>query len=88
MSNVVNLAKFRKKKDRERRAREAEHNRTRHGRTKSERETDRAVREQVDAALDGLKREPAPKPTASAEPPIDMPTDAPAKPPATPSNDD
>jgi hypothetical protein len=59
-SNVVNLNRFRKKKQREARAKQAETNRIRHGRTQAEKDRERAERERAERAIDGkrLQRDP------------------------------
>jgi hypothetical protein len=53
MSNVVNLNKFRKKKQREAEVKKAEENRIRHGRTKAEKERDLAERAKLARLVDG-----------------------------------
>ncbi|HEY1795445.1 MAG TPA: DUF4169 family protein [Stellaceae bacterium] len=55
MSEVVNLNRFRKTKQREEEKREAAANRTQHGRTKAEREKEAADQKRRDALLDGNK---------------------------------
>ena len=61
-SNVVNLNRFRKKKQREDKAKQAETNRIRHGRTQAEKDRERAER-----AIDGkrLDRDPEASPPAA-----------------------
>jgi hypothetical protein len=56
-SNVVNLNRFRKKKQREEKAKQAEINRVKHGRTKAEKQGDRAGRERAARVLDGARLE-------------------------------
>ena len=56
-SNVVNLNRFRKKKQREEKAKQAEINRVKHGRTKAEKEGERAGRERAARVLDGARLE-------------------------------
>jgi hypothetical protein len=67
-SNVVNLSRFRKKKQREAKAKQAETNRVRHGRTQAEKD-----RERADRAIEGKRLERAPQeaiaPAASSEDP-------------------
>ena len=72
-SNVVNLNRFRKKKQRAEKAKQAEINRIRHGRTKGEKERELADRERAARMLDGKRLEPAieavtPPPIPSDEP--------------------
>lgn len=55
--NVVNLNRFRKKKQRENKAKQAEINRIRHGRTQAEKDRERAERERVARAIDGKRLE-------------------------------
>ncbi len=57
-SNVVNLNKFRKKKQREERAKQAETNRIKHGLTKGEKRREVADRERAERTLDGTHLEP------------------------------
>jgi hypothetical protein len=52
-SNVVNLNKFRKKKQREEKAKQAEINRARHGRTNGEKQRELADRDRAERTLDG-----------------------------------
>ncbi len=72
-SNVVNLNRFRKKKQREDKAKQAEINRIRHGRTQAEKDLERAERERTTRAIDGKLLEPtkaeASKPTEASEGP-------------------
>jgi len=56
-SNVVNLNRFRKKKQREEKAKQAEINRIKHGRTKAERERERVERERVSRGIEGKRLE-------------------------------
>lgn len=55
--NVVNLNKFRKKKEREAKAKQAEINRARHGRTKAQKEGELADRERAERILEGHRLE-------------------------------
>ena len=55
--NVVNLNRFRKKKQREERAKQAEINRVRHGRTKAQKEREIADRERAARILEGKRLE-------------------------------
>lgn len=57
-SNVVNLNRFRKKKQREEKAKQAEINRIRHGRTQAEKDHERLSRERATRLLDGKRLEP------------------------------
>jgi hypothetical protein len=57
--NVVNLNKFRKKKQRAEKAKQADANRIKHGRTKGEKEREHADRERAARLLDGKRLEPA-----------------------------
>lgn len=61
-SNVVNLNRFRKKKQREEKAKQAEINRIRHGRTQAEKDREREERARATRLLEGkrLEREQAP----------------------------
>ena len=52
MGDVVNLKRFRRRKEREHAAKRAEENRARHGRTRSERERDEATRHKLQEKLD------------------------------------
>lgn len=56
-SNVVNLNRFRKKKQREEKAKQAEINRIRHGRTQAEKDRERAERERAARLLEGNRLE-------------------------------
>jgi hypothetical protein len=56
-SNVVNLNRFRKKKQREEATKRAEANRILHGRTKAEKERALADRERAARALEGKRLE-------------------------------
>ena len=67
-SNVVNLNRFRKKKQRAEEAKQAEINRIRHGRTKGEKEREHADRERAARLLDGKRLEPASETTVPAAP--------------------
>ena len=74
--NVVNLNKFRKKKQREERAKQAEINRARHGRTKAQKEREAADRERAVRMLEGKRlergdEESDPAGEASEEPDVD-----------------
>lgn len=54
-SNVVNLNKFRKKKQRAEKAKQAEANRIKHGRTGAEKERERLERERAARVLEGKR---------------------------------
>jgi hypothetical protein len=56
-SNVVNLNRFKKKKQREQKAKQAEINRIRHGRTQAEKDRERAERERAAHLLEGKRLE-------------------------------
>ena len=56
--NVVNLNRFRKRKQRAERAREAEINRLRHGRTQAEKDRERLESERARRRIDGKRLEP------------------------------
>lgn len=56
-SNVVNLNRFRKKKEREEKAKQAEINRIRHGRTQAEKDRELAERERAARLLEGKRLE-------------------------------
>ncbi len=58
--NVVNLNRFRKKKQREQKAKQAEINRIRHGRTQAEKDRERVERERAARAIDGKRLEQGP----------------------------
>ena len=60
-SNVVNLNRFRKKKQREEKAKQAEINRIRHGRTQAEKDRERAERERAARLIDGKRLERGPE---------------------------
>lgn len=60
-SNVVNLNRFRKKKQREDRAKQAEINRVRHGRTQAEKDRERMDRERAARLIDGKRLERGPE---------------------------
>jgi hypothetical protein len=66
-SNVVNLNRFRKKKQREEKAKQAEINRIRHGRTQAEKDRERAERERATRMIDGKRLERGPEKTLDAE---------------------
>lgn len=57
MGDVVNLNRFRKKKQREEKAKQAEINRVRHGRTKAQKELEHADRERAARLLEGKRLE-------------------------------
>ena len=57
MGDVVNLNRFRKKKQREEKAKQAEINRIRHGRTKTQKERELADRERAARLLEGKRLE-------------------------------
>lgn len=63
-SNVVNLNRFRKKKQREEEAKQAEINRIRHGRTQAEKDRERAERERAARLIDGKRLEHRESPPA------------------------
>jgi len=56
-SNVINLNRFRKKKQREEKAKQAEINRVRHGRTQAEKDRERLERERAARLIDGKRLE-------------------------------
>jgi hypothetical protein len=56
-SNVVNLNRFRKKKQRDEKAKQAEINRIRHGRTQAEKDRERTERERAARAIEGKRLE-------------------------------
>jgi hypothetical protein len=60
-SNVVNLNRFRKKKQREQKAKQADINRIRHGRTQVEKDRERVERERVAQLLEGKRLEHVPE---------------------------
>jgi hypothetical protein len=55
---VINLNRYRKKKEREAARKQADANAQKHGRTKADRARDAAENEKLEDALDGAKREP------------------------------
>ena len=59
-SNVVNLNRFRKKKQRDEKAKQAEINRIRHGRTQAEKDRERLERERATRLIDGKRLERGP----------------------------
>jgi len=67
-SNVVNLNRFRKKKQRDAKAKQAEINRIRHGRTQAEKDLERAERERAARTIEGkrLERDPEEATTPAA----------------------
>jgi hypothetical protein len=74
--NVVNLNRFRKKKQREEKAKQADINRIRHGRTQAEKDLTRAERERAARLLESRRLEHAPEEAAEPGPHADE-TDAP-----------
>jgi hypothetical protein len=72
-SNVVNLNRFRKNKQRAEKAKQAEINRIRHGRTKGQKERERADQERAARMLDGKRLEPATETVIGATTPSDEP---------------
>ncbi len=62
-SKVVNLNKFRKKKQREEKEKQAEINRIRHGRTKAEKSREHADRERAARLLEGKRLDHGTEPT-------------------------
>ncbi len=68
MGNVVNLNRFRKKKQREEKAKQAEINRIRHGRTKAQKEGELADRERAARLLEGKRLEHASEEPAPPSP--------------------
>jgi hypothetical protein len=76
-SNVVNLNRFRKKKQRDEKAKQAEINRIRHGRTQAEKDRERLERERAARAIDGKRLEPVPVPEEPSAPPHEEDPDAP-----------
>jgi hypothetical protein len=60
-SKVVNLNRFRKKKQREEKAKQADINRIRHGRTQAEKDRERAERERAVRTIEGKRLERAPE---------------------------
>jgi hypothetical protein len=67
-SNVVNLNRFRKKRQRDEKAKQAEINRIRHGRTQAEKDRERLERERAARTIDGKRLEHVPE-EPSAPPP-------------------
>jgi hypothetical protein len=59
VGDVINLNRFRKKKQREEKAKQADINRVRHGRTKAQKERELADRERALRLLEGKRLEPA-----------------------------
>src|SRR5689334_18719880 len=57
VGKVVNLNRFRKKKEREEKARQAEINRVRHGRTKAQKDQELADRQRAARLLEGKRLE-------------------------------
>ncbi|WP_312163061.1 DUF4169 family protein [Phenylobacterium sp.] len=57
MSNVVNLNKARKARERDRARDQARENRARFGRTKADKDIAKAETQKADQALDGAKRD-------------------------------
>lgn len=55
--NVVNLNRFKKKKQREEKAKQAEINRVRHGRTQAQKDLERKGRERAEKLLAGKRLE-------------------------------
>ncbi|HEX4445323.1 MAG TPA: DUF4169 family protein [Polyangiaceae bacterium] len=72
-SNVVNLNRFRKKKQREAKAKQAETNRIRHGRTQAEKDRERAERERAERAIQGKRLERAPEEATTPAAPSEDP---------------
>ncbi len=66
-SNVVNLNRFRKKKQREEKAKQAEINRIRHGRTQAEKDREREERARATRLLEGKRLEREQTPSAEPE---------------------
>jgi hypothetical protein len=60
MTTIVNLNRFRKRRERAADERRAAENRVRFGRSKTARASDERERERAAAALDGKRLEPAP----------------------------
>ena len=67
MSNVVNLNKFRKQKQKAERVKQAETNRRLHGRTKAERAREALQKKQLETRVDKARLESAPKDADSDE---------------------
>ncbi|MEO1251579.1 MAG: DUF4169 family protein [Pseudomonadota bacterium] len=57
MSNIVNLNRFRKKKERAEKEREAEENRAKHGRRKGEIAAEKAKKKKQNDFLDGHRQD-------------------------------
>lgn len=74
--NVVNLNRYRKKKQREAKAAQAELNRIRHGRTKAEKEKACVDRERAARLLDGQRLEGADAEGSAEEPPVGPPVES------------
>lgn len=55
MGDVVNLNRFRKKKQREDKAKQAEINRVKHGRTQAQKDRERADQERATRLLEGKR---------------------------------
>ena len=72
-SNVVNLNRFRKKKQREDKAKQADINRIRHGRTQAEKDRERLERERAARAIEGKRLEPDREETPTPRAPPDDP---------------
>lgn len=72
-SNVVNLNRFRKKKQREEKAKQAEINRIRHGRTKAEKERELSDRERAARLLEGKRLEHGSEDVVAPTPPPEEP---------------
>jgi len=67
--NVVNLNRFRKKKQREEKAKQAEINRIRHGRTQAEKDRERLERQRAARLIEGKRLERADGDAALSETP-------------------
>ncbi len=67
MSNVVNLNKFRKQKQKVEREKQAETNRRLHGRTKAERAREALQKKQLEGKVELARLESVPKDTDSTE---------------------
>ena len=70
--SVVNLNRFRKKKQREEKAKQAEINRIRHGRTQGEKDRERIERERAARLLENKRLE---TPAETEDPSPDKPDD-------------
>ena len=66
-SNVINLNRFRKKKQRAEKAKQAEINRIRHGRTQAEKDRERLERERAARLIDGKRLERGPEENLGGE---------------------